>query len=148
MLANAGSEAIKDVSTFSDSGVEKAGIRVDFTTGAAIYLRTVGGAPRGGNKDNEADEIMRGEPLARVPMSDIPVIGGKIRVDDFAAYLVALITNSQSDQIAEVTDNNEKSDRRSVNVEFYNGDHAYLMFYKTVPAGRGDSDTWRTLPTI
>ncbi|GHE42699.1 hypothetical protein GCM10017673_51170 [Streptosporangium violaceochromogenes] len=113
-----------------------------------VYLRTIGGAPRGGNKDGEADEIMRGEPLAPVPISDIAVTGGKIRIDDFAAYLVALITNSRSDQIAMVTDNNEQSDRRSVNVEFHNGDHAYLMFYKTVPAGRGDSDAWRTLPAI
>ncbi|RBQ21307.1 hypothetical protein DP939_00860 [Spongiactinospora rosea] len=144
-LSTAGGDVIKDVTVFGVPSLPEAGVRVGLGTGAGVLLRTIGGAPRGGNKGSEAAETERGPVLEPVPLPAVPVTGGKVRTADVLAYVAAVIVNAGSDEIERV----EAKDQ-SVVVTFFNGGQAYMMTYKTVPAGRdAESETeWKAAEVV
>ncbi|MDF5755243.1 hypothetical protein [Spongiactinospora sp. TRM90649] len=144
-LSNTGGEAVKDVSVFGVPSLPEAGVRLDLVTGGSVLLRTIGGAPRGGNKDSEAAEVQRGALLEPVPLAGVPVGGGGVRVADVLAHVGAVIVNAGSDEVERV-----EVKERSVIVTFYNGAQAYVKVFKTVPAGRdvASATEWQVLEAV
>jgi hypothetical protein len=119
-------------------------VRVDFTSGAAIYLSVVGANNNpAGSKANP--EVVEGEPLPPVPMPELGYVGGRLRVVDFEGWLTAAMINSGSPEIKSVVQRSTKPTRYTgvfhygLNIDFYALREAFVSLPWTLRPG----ETWR-----
>ncbi len=139
-------EAIADVQTFAEAGVAgwsygEQGLRVTFANGAQIYLALPGAYPPGGDDPASEEKIVTGPAPAEAPLPALEIVDGRLSVGDFEAWLVAVLANAGSDEIASVAPSSSgrlrhlESHKRGVVVRFHNGGAASVMFVHTLAAG-------------
>ncbi|MEV5138457.1 hypothetical protein AB0K71_05865 [Streptomyces syringium] len=127
---------VRTVEPWQDEKTRPFGLQITFTTGAQIWSAiTYTAAP--GERADEAEVPVEGEPPAEVPFPDL-IQGGKILVKGAELYLAAALLNSGNAEIAEAyaySHGESPNKNPGWGVKFHNGSRIHQVFEYALRAG-------------
>lgn len=138
LLEEAAPPAVRSIQTFAEAGytAKPRGLLITFATGARVYMQFVGS---GGGSYDEPEQIVEGAPPEPVPVPELILQRGKLRLQDFELYMRALLLDSDSKEIREVEAFSPREKpgyhRYGLGVHFHGGADVTAMFVHTLPAG-------------